>query len=187
MSALSDYIAELLEEYTKNEKESVQASQEAEAKIGAYAANVALNLMGLDIPLDADVNQLTLTQAINAGVLGGEVTFTNLFDKDAVRADVRRIALDRAAASFGYDGAAGVEGLRRKIISDVLRDVRAEIEAGAGDYIDAAPDSAKALDVLNSEKKEDWNTPTDFSEKGEKNRARQATYQASHTRVWVDA
>jgi hypothetical protein len=185
MGTFAEFIAETLEDYTVAENERIEIDRRHADAIGSFAANAALNLLGLDIPLNADVNQESLTKAINKAVLDSDTGFTNIFDKKAVQADVKRIALHRAAKEFGYDGAAGISELKRQIIRDVLKDVESQIEEGEGDFIDAAPDSDLSGAGDDVDAAGEWNVPRNFSDKAEKNRARQAAYRAAHKRIWV--
>ena len=163
-----------------NRKLEERAAQE----IGKLAAQSALDKLGIPLDLDGEVNHETITQAINAGVLKGEVTFTNLFDKDAVKADVRRIALERAGAAFGYEGGLSVDAVSLRLVAEIIQEVRADIAAGAGPYIDAAQDLQGVLSKLKP-RHDDWATPKNFTQKGINNRARQAAYRAAHSRKWL--
>ncbi len=158
---------------------------EAGDKVGKVAAQAALDALGIPLDLDGEVSEATITNAINVGVLGGQIELTNVFDRDALKADMKRIALEQAAVSFGHDKGAGIEAIRDGLVSELVAEIKVEIEAGAGDYVSASIDSALALRALARDKVEDWNTPKDLSEKGEKNRERQTRYRASHERVWV--
>jgi hypothetical protein len=185
MSALGEFVAELLNGYDAAQAEELKISQENEDAIGAFAARQAIKLLGIDIDLDGEVSEQSITRAINTSILGGQFEFRNLFDREAVKADVRRIAIMKAAEVYGFDGSTGIQGLKEKILADVHSQVRDEIEAGQGDYMAAAPDSAIALSVLEKPKNESYNTPRDFSAKGVSNRARQAKFRANNSRVWV--
>jgi hypothetical protein len=160
-------------------------AEEVEKKVGKLAAQEVLDRMGIPLDLDGEVNQITITQAINAGVLGGDIEFTNLFDRDAVRADVRRIAIAGAGEAFGYEGGLGIQELKERLIASVIDDVRAQIAAGEGDYIDAAKGLVSAHEAISRPVNTTASTPIDMSEKGVKNRAKQARYRAAHKRVWV--
>lgn len=184
-SELGSYIAGLLAGYDAVELAASEVSDTIKTQIGAFAAFQALRVMGIELPLGGDVNQLTITEAINRDVLGGQFDFKNLFDKEQVRADVRRIALAKAGELYGYDGGRGVAGLREKIISEVIAQVKEQTRAGAGDYVDFAPSLTAAQRVIDSSGVAQSNAPTSTSDKAEKSRARQAKYRASHTRKWV--
>lgn len=184
MSELADFIATALNKYTQVELLAGQVSSDVHESIGLAATYAALRALGLVVPVGGPINQDTIAEAVQQGLLG-DLGFKNLFDKEQIQADVKRIALEKAGQIYGYEGGKGVEGLREKIISEVIRQVKEEIEAGAGDYVAAATDSAMALKALAKPKDENWNTPSDLSEKGRKNRERQAKYRASNKRKWV--
>lgn len=157
-----------------------------ENKVGRAVAQGVLDQYGIPLDLDGEVNQFTLTQAINAGPLGGEFEFTNLFDKEAVKADVKRIAIERASEAFGYDGEGGVDAVRQKLVSDILNQISDEIEAGGGEFLAAAKDlESTAKIVMKPKPKDDWNAPRNFSKEGIANREYQAKYRASHKKHWV--
>jgi hypothetical protein len=182
--SLSEYIRGLLSVYDGVERLVLNVREDIEDQIGATAARIALAAMGIFLPEDENINQETITKAINQAI-GGDIEFTNLFDKDAVRADVRRMAIKYAETAYGYDGGKGISGLKEKIIADAVAQVRSEIEAGAGEYIDAASDLVAAQEILDYVQREGWNEPKDFSAGGISNRERQAKYRANHKRVWV--
>lgn len=161
--------------------------REIERRIGRAAAQGVLNKFEIPLDLDGEVNQFTLTEAINAGPLGGEFAFTNLFDKEAVKADVKRIAVERASSAFGYDSEGGVDAVREKLVSDILNQISDQIEAGGGEFLAAAKDlEATAKIVMKPKPKDDWNAPRNFSKEGIANREYQAKYRASHKKHWVE-
>jgi hypothetical protein len=157
-----------------------------EAEVGRIAAQSALDEMGIPLDLSGPVTHETITAAICEGPLRGEVTFSNFFDKDAVKADLRRIAVERAGQAFGYEGGMGVDAVRERIVGEILDEITEQIEAGAGVYLDAARGLSK-LDavVILPKDASDWNKPVDFSPAGIKNREYQAAYRANHTKKWV--
>jgi hypothetical protein len=186
MSAVSEFIVELLQGYDAAQAQEAVISKENEDAIGSFAMYAVLSSMGLSYTPGDDVNRATLSAKISADIVGGDVQFSDLFDKEQVAADVRRMAVAKASEMYGYDAGMGLAGLRDKVVSDVLASVREQVAAGEGEYLDAATDSETALRVIESPAKEGWNEPTDFSDKGEKNRERQARYRANHKKVWVE-
>jgi hypothetical protein len=185
MSELADYILEVLRERDEVIAENAELDRQQEEKIGNFAAVLALKALGVEVSFGDELTPESITQAINDGVLGGEFTFRNLFDKDTVKADCKRMALEQAASQFGFDGSAGVDGLKQAVIAKVIEDVRAEIEGGGGEYMAAALDLSSALSAINGRPEPGYNAPRDFSAKGVNNRARQAKFRESHTKVWV--
>ena len=94
------------------------------------------------------------------------------------------VAVEKAGQAFGYEGGLGVVAIKARLVSEILAEVRADIAAGAGPYIDAAHDLQGVLKMLRP-RHDDWNTPKNFTQKGIDNRARQAKYRARHKRKWL--
>lgn len=161
-----------------------ELEERAATEIGKIAAKNALEKLGIPLDLDGEVNHQTITQAINVGILGGQLQFTDLFDRDAVKADIRRMAVEKAGQAFGYDGGLGVAEIKARLVSEILAEVRADMAAGAGPYIDAAHDLQGVLKMLKP-RVDDWNAPKNFTQKGVNNRERQAAYRAAHKRKWL--
>ena len=149
------------------------------------AAQAVLDALGVPLDLDGEVNQQTITQAINAAVLPAGCELTNIFDKQAVQADIKRIALAEAAAAFGFDGPLSADTLRAQITAQISAEVRDQIAQGAGEFIDAAKPLAAVQRLIDRPPPKDWQSPRKFTENAEKNRERQARYRASHTRKWI--
>lgn len=156
-----------------------------QAEIGKRAAQAVLDGRGIPLNLDGEVNHETITQAINAAVMPEGVEFSNLFDNDAVKSDVRRIGLAYAAEAYGYEGGLSASQLRERITSEIVREVLDDISAGGGEYMDAALGLVAAQRLIDKPEPKKWNVPRVFTVKAEKNRERQARYRASHKRVWI--
>lgn len=154
--------------------------------VGKRAAQAVLDARGIPLDLDGEVSQQTITQAINVAVMPDGVTFENLFDKLAVKRDVKRMALAYAAESFGFEGSSDPDVLKKKIIEDVMREVRQDIAAGQGEYVDAAKGLALVQRVIDKPEPFDWQKVRNFSNKAEKNRERQERWRASNKRKWVE-
>lgn len=155
-------------------------------KVGKKAAQAVLDARGIPLNLDGDVNSQTITIAINKAVMPDGIEFENLFNKHAVARDLKRIALEHAGEAFGFEGDIDVATLRQQIMTEVTNEVISEIQAGAGDFIDAAKPLVKVQELLDRPPPKSWNTPSDFSAKGVSNRLRQKKYRQRHTRVWVE-
>lgn len=153
--------------------------------VGKKAAQAVLDARGIPLDLDGEVNQYTITQAINSAVMPDGIVFENLFDKDTVRRDVKRIGLGYAAAAFGFEGGSDPDVLRRQIIQEITSEVMDDIRAGGGDYIDATLGLVATARLANSPEPFDWQAPRVFTRKAEKNRERQARFRAGSVRVWV--
>lgn len=154
-------------------------------KAGKAAAEHVLEKMGIPIDLSGPVNKETISAAISDKLFGSEMQFSNLFDKEAVKADVKRIVSERAAAQFGFDGAMSVDAVKQLLTNRVLQQVGEEMAAGSGEFIDAAKDLSSAVAMCERKHYTDYNTPIDFSPEGIKNRERQATYRGNHNKSWV--
>lgn len=163
-----------------------RVSDELSAKIGKKAAQAVLDARGIPLDLDGEVNQQTITEAINVGVMPEGVRFENLFDKDQIKRDIKRIALEQAASQFGFEGSTEPSVIRRQIIDKITAEVRAEISAGGGEFMDAAKGLAETQRLIDRPEPKDWQKIRNFSDKAEKNRARQEAYRASHNRKWVE-
>ena len=148
-------------------------------------ARAVLDYRGIPLDLDGEVNQFTITEAINSAVMPDGVKFENLFDKEAVRRDVKRLAIDYAAEAFGFEGSLDADQLKAELMREILAEVKADIASGAGDYIDATKGLALAQRLIDAPEPFDWQAPRVFSKKAEKNRARQEVYRASHSRTWT--
>lgn len=163
-----------------------RVSDEVGRIVGKKAAQAVLDARGIPLDLDGEVNQFTITAAICAAVAPDGVVFENLFDKDAVRADLKRIALDYAASTFGYEAGLSPGGLKASIIAGVTEQVKQEISTGAGEYLDAAKGLTKIDKMIAAVPVKDWQAVRNFSKKAELNRGYQETYRANHRRKWIE-
>lgn len=138
---------------------------------------------GVPIDPSAPLNKYTLTQAINAGVLDGTgLHFTNLFDGDSIKRDMRRIALEQLGGSLGLKNTGTVKdlvgGMRGYAIEKIMNDKEALAALGI-------KPSPSIMAVLARYGEPSPNDPIDFTKEGESNRERQAKYRGSHSRRWV--
>ena len=153
--------------------------------IAKKAAQSVLDARGIPLDLDGEVNQFTITAAINQAVMPEGVAFDNLFDREAVKRDAKRIGLDYAAAAFGYEKGANPAALRASIIADIKAEVLADIRAGAGEYLDAAKGLVSVQRLIDGPEPFNWQAPRKFTQKAIKNRERQERFRAANDRVWV--
>ena len=153
--------------------------------IGKKAAQAVLDARGIPLDLDGEVSQETITAAINSAVMPEGIAFENIFDSDAVKRDVKRIALDQAAQTFGFEGGLSAQALAEKITQKIVSEVVDDIRAGGGDYIEATKGLVAIQKIINMPEPFDWQAARVFTKKAEQNRARQATYRAAHKRVWI--
>lgn len=164
--------------------------------IEAWALANALEAMGLPDLANENLSRDDFTAAINKNFLAGSnVELTNIFDAVAIKQDVQRAALKRAASELGIElRSATIEGMKDALGEWVRGQVRAQIDAGGGDLIDGAKDLSRVLVIIRSVQKglDQNGNPTggdpglDMSKEGISNRARQAKYRASHKRHWEE-
>lgn len=150
--------------------------------------------MGLDIDPSDGINAQTLTAAINNGPLAGSgVELTNIFDREAIKRDLKRLALMHAAQSMGLKlTSLTTESVQEALKAHAAEIVREEIAMG-GDLIDAAPDLVAIVKMIDAARKGYKNEagetvsekPLLMSDAAINNRERQAKYRANHRRVWV--
>ena len=189
-------VASIPDSITKISKEEfvrLFAGEVSEAENAAIKD--AFARLGLDVDPDAGINAQTITAAINAGPLGGTgVELTNLFDRDAVKRDLQRLALVQAAQSFGIElHSLETEAVKEAIRGYVADMVREEI-AGGGDLVDAAPDLVAIVRMIDAARKgykneageEVREKPLLMSKEAVSNRERQAKYRGNHQRRWVE-
>ena len=154
----------------------------------------AFERIGLDLDPSDGLTPQALTQAINAGPLAGTgIELTNIFDRDACKRDVMRVAIDQAAGAFGLSVPdKSAEGLKAAVKAEITRRVMEQLGEGAGDYIDAAPELVEVARQLRAGIKaglidEHGNfVPPELmqDEFHVKLRERQARYYANHGRKW---
>lgn len=162
-----------------------------------WALEKAFEKMGLRLNAETGFSQEAITQAINAGPLAGTgVELQNIFDRDAVRADMHRLALAKAVESTGLN----ITGLTVDAMKTALREyvsdkVIEQVGAGGGSIVDAAlplAELVRQIQAANSAsdvppgENPGRQKPTDFSPAGISNRERQATYRAAHKRHWEE-
>ena len=175
------------EEFTRMFLGEVSEAEDAAIK-DAFAR------MGLDIDPSSGINAETVTAAINAGPLAGTgVEFSNVFDSDAVKRDLQKLALVHAAQSFGIE----LTSLDPDSVKEAIRAYAAEIvieELSYGsDLLDAAPDLIEIVKMIAAARKGYKNEmgqvvdekPLLMSKEAISNRQRQAKYRASNKRRWV--
>lgn len=152
--------------------------------------------LGMEIDPETGINAQTITEAINAGPLAGTgVELTNIFDRDAVRGDIEKVALAYAAQSFGLEvKSLTVDAVKEALRGEVSRLVREQIADGGGDLVDAAPDLVALVRMIEAAQKamqtgEDGTRqkpPVSMTPEAISNRERQARYRATHKRHWEE-
>ena len=187
VSLAAIFIYELFEGIKDGVKSELQKAVDDLAKdLGRVGVEAGLRVIGLELDDDGQINAKTITDAINRAYLNERgIEFTNLFDKAAVIADCRRIAIEKASEAFGFSGGLGINGLVDAVRLELMGDARSQIAALGGDMVEGARPLATTLALLSAEYRTDWQQPRTFTAKAESNRARQAKYRALHQRKWV--
>lgn len=165
--------------------------------VGDYeneAIKAAFEKIGLEIDPEEGLTPQAITRAINSGPLAGTgVELTNIFDRDACKRDLQRLAMVRAAEAFGvsvHDTSA--EGLKATIKAEVSKRVMEQLGEGAGPYLEAAPDLVELVRQLQAGIKSglingegQFQAPGLMMDEFHVNlRERQARYAARHKRHW---
>ena len=164
------------------------------AEIEAWALQNAFEAIGLPELADGAPGRDDFTAAINAKFLAGtDFKLSNAFSRDAVKDDALAYGMRRAAQELGLTLEANtVNGARDALRGWVRDQVAAQIEAGAGDMIQNAPDAPRVLAMIQSYRKlgpDGQPAPEpglDMTPEGISNRLRQAKFRARHKKFWVN-
>lgn len=151
-----------------------------------WAIGAAAEEFGLTLDADAGISAQAINDAINAGPLAGTgIELTNIFDKQALIDDLRKVAILRASDALGLGQVHSLAGLRDGARAMLVDEVASQLAAEAGPLVDAAPSvDLVAKAIASKAKTAGWNTPTDMTPKGIANRARQARWRAGKTKHW---
>lgn len=192
MAAVYAAIPDSVHRIAKEELMRVTAGDVSEYENEAIKA--AFEKIGLDIDPEEGLTPQTITSAINAGPLAGTgIELTNIFDREACKRDLQRVAMARAAEAFGVKITdTSAEGLKASIKEEISRRVMEQLGEGAGDYLEAAPDLVELVRQLNAGIKAglidgngNFKEPGLMMDEFHVNlRERQARYRAAHTRHW---
>lgn len=154
----------------------------------------AFTKLGLDIDPEEGINATTITQAINNGPLASTgIELTNIFDREAIKKDMQKLALAYAAQSMGIKPkslkADDVKDAVREYVSEMVID---EISNGNPEWLEEAKDLVAVVQMISEARRlykeiepgvfakpELSNHPAAVS-----NRERQAKYRANHKRKW---
>lgn len=160
------------------------------------AMKAAFATMGLDIEPSEGLTPQAITQAINAGPLAGTgIELTNIFDRDAVKRDLEKIAIAQAASAFGVEiKSLRPEGIKEAVKGELKKRMLEQLSEGQGEWLELAPDLveiARRIDEARRAGRMDAAgnfVPPDLAmdEYHVKLRERQATYRAKHTRHWEE-
>lgn len=158
------------------------------------AIKAAFEKIGLDIDPADGLTPQNITAAINSGPLAGTgIELTNLFDREAVKRDITKIAVRYAADAMGFElKSFDLDGIKAALKEEVSRRIIEQVGEGAGDWIELAPDLveiARALDAAVKAGRID--AEGNYIQQGLMNddfhvdlRERQARYRSKHTRHW---
>ena len=190
---LTDVVGDLLEKFAqgKAEREAASLTQNdiqrffdnPGKELKEYALRAALEAMGLVIE-SGPVNEETITAAILAGPLAGlGIEVTDLFNREALIAALKKIAIGKAGDALGLSGVSSVAGLRDSVRGLLADEIGRQLASEAGSLIAGSP-VAPLIAAAIKRRNPDWNEPTDFTKKGIANRERQAKWRREHTKHW---
>lgn len=90
-----------------------------------------------------------ITDAINAGPLAGTgIELTNIFDRDALKRDIGRVAVKYASDALGVKMPQSEDDLRELLREYATDELVAQLQAGSGPWIDAINASREVVEVL---------------------------------------
>lgn len=193
LAAIYAAVPESIKDITKEEFLRIALGERSEFEKAALSG--AFEKFGLTMDGDEPLTPETITRLINEGPLAGTgVELTNLFDKESLKRDFKRLALEYARQALGMD----LPGLSQDAIIEyvrgyIFRKIREQVDSGGGDIIARAPEFVTIMRMIEQAKEagrmdDSGNfvapdlkmTPEAIS-----NRERQARYRATHKRVWV--
>lgn len=169
--------------------------QSRRPEIEKWAMAKALEAAGLPDLTSQTLTRESFTKVINENFLAGsDVELSNIFDAQAIKDDLQKAALKRAAKELGLElRNATIDGMKDAIGEWVRGQVKEQIDGGGGELIDGAKDLARVLVIIRSVQKEiDENgqpsgvKPLLMTPDAISNRERQAKYRASHKRHWEE-
>lgn len=160
------------------------------------AMKAAFATIGLDIEPSEGLTPQAITAAINAGPLAGTgIELSNLFDRDAVKRDLEKLALRYAAQAFGIElTSLRPEAIKEAVKGELRKKMLTQLSEGAGEWLELAPDLvhiARSLDEARRTGRMDAVgnfVPPELAmdDYHVKLRERQARYRANHTRHWEE-
>lgn len=170
-------------------------------KIEKWAMSEAWEAVGLEGFDPNETSAESFTRAINKSLLGESgVQLTNVFNKEAVRRDLEKVVMQRAAQQLGLKlESPTVEGLREAVHGWITDRVMQEINSGGMTIIKDAEELAQVAEAIkrirhiaSRQGREALALAAPIPKKpllmhpdAVKNRERQARYRESHTRRWV--
>lgn len=147
----------------------------------------ALDDLGIVIDPEEGINDASLTRAINDNLLAGSgIELQSVLDRKKMLKGFEGIALQRISSDLGLAPVESVGEIRGAIQAWLVDTLGEEIAAEAGEVLDDAKPLASVMKrIENAPAPKPWNEITDFSPEGVDNRARQARYRATHSKVWI--
>lgn len=150
--------------------------------------------LGLDIDPEEGITPHAITEAINTGPLAGTgIEFRNIFDKEQVKRDLMKLALQQAAEAYGVKVSGDLDQIKQQLKQEATQRLMDQVGEGAGDWLEVAPDLVEIVRAVNAAVKEGLvDENGGFKQPGlymdeyhVKLRERQARYLANHKRKWV--
>lgn len=192
LAAIYAAVPDAAKDIAKEEFLRLAIGERDEFEAAAMAA--AFEKLGLEIEGDEPLTPEFITQCINRGPLAGsELQFTNIFDREALKNDLHRMALMYARDALGLDlPSLKPQALKEYARTYVYQKIREQIKWGGGDLVALAPDFvaiAKVIDAAIAAGRMDaagnYIAPDlKMTPKAIANRERQARYRANHKRHW---
>ncbi len=179
----ADEAKQALAEFIGATADIVRLSSEFRADLANSLVLEVLQRQGLDVQ---SLSARGLADAMRAKIQEEyDIDVGDLLDRDSVKSNLRKEALRIVGERLGVGGTQSeiAEALRSRVYDQLIT----AVEGGDPELLDAVGVGASRIaELQRAAEAEPWPTPIrNFTEKGEKNRERQARYRASHKRVWV--
>jgi hypothetical protein len=187
MGTLADEAKQYIAEIVGAAADVVRLGRSARNYIADLLIIDQLNAAGLEIEPGTALTPEVIAEAMRAKIEAEYgIDVGNILDADSVKRSLRTEALRLVAERLGVEPTqAGIAREMRSQVSTMLRDAVAN---GDADVLQAVGlGESRIEEALRAASADEWPTPiSNFSEKAEKSRERQARYRASHKRVWVE-
>lgn len=157
-------------------------------ELGPSLLQFAMTKYGLEMDVSKGINDETLTAFFNNKLLTGTgLQLDSVLDRDKAKRGFERIAMEQVSQRIGLGPVSSMKGVRSALQDWIVQEVGAQLAVEAGEVIDVATARAQLAAKIEKGKQDQsqWNKPTDFSNKGIKNRERQKRYRQAHKKHWV--
>ena len=185
MGVFADQARQALAEFVGSAADVVRMTRDIRERLANLLIIDQLQEAGLDIEQGTPLTARVLADALRKKILDEHgIDCGDLLDQDSVKRSLRREALRVVGEQLGVTGSqVEIAQALRSAVVQLLRDAAA---AGDEELLEAmAVGENKIAEALRAAEADDAKEIKDFSEAGEKNRARQERYRASHQRVWI--